>query len=70
LPTWYEYKQKVAPQAKAFLLTIAPYRHAIAPQHAADIYYTYGWNDSVLRYITLTLNGLAGQVEAVEQMEL
>ncbi|MBI5961107.1 MAG: TROVE domain-containing protein [Chloroflexi bacterium] len=70
LPAWYEYKAKVAPQARAFLLTIAPYRHAVAPQDAADIHTIYGWNDSVLRYIALTLQGLAGQVESVSALEL
>ena len=38
LPAWYEYKDKIAPNAQAFLLTIAPYRHAVAPQDSKDIY--------------------------------
>jgi len=70
LPTWYEYKQKIAPNARAFLLTIAPYRHAVAPQEAADIHYIYGWNDTVLKYIALTLQGLASQVEEVRSRSI
>ncbi len=70
LPTWNEYKDKIAPDAKAFLITIAPYRHAVAPQAAPDIHYIYGWSDSVLPYIALTRQGLAGQVESVRAMEL
>lgn len=70
LPTWYAYKEQVAPEAKAFLLTIAPYRHAVAPESAPDVFYTYGWNDSVLRFITMQIEGLAGQVETVRAMSL
>jgi 60 kDa SS-A/Ro ribonucleoprotein len=70
LPTWNEYKDKVAPDAQAFLITIAPYRHAVAPQAAPDIHYIYGWNDSVLQYIALTRQELAGQVASVRAMEV
>lgn len=70
LPTWNQYKAKVAPQAKAFLITIAPYRQAVAPQEATDIHYIYGWSDSVLKFITMTLTGLEGQVAAVSQREI
>ncbi len=70
LPTWNEYKERVAPGAKAFLLTIAPYRHAVAPSSAPDIHFIYGWNDSVLSYITLTRQGLSGQVDRVRGMDI
>ncbi len=70
LPTWREYKQKVAPQAKAFLITIAPYRNAVAPDNEPDVHYIYGWNDTVLKFISLTMNGLAGQVETVQSLEI
>ncbi len=68
LPTWNEYKAKVAPHAQAFLITIAPHRHAVAPQTEPDVFYIYGWNDSVLAYITLEQQGL--QVDAVRTMTL
>jgi 60 kDa SS-A/Ro ribonucleoprotein len=70
LPTWRRYKEQVAPQARAFLLTIAPYRRAVAPKEEPGVHYIYGWNDSVLKYIGLMLDGLDGQVEAVRAMEL
>jgi 60 kDa SS-A/Ro ribonucleoprotein len=70
LPTWMEYKRRVAPEAKAFLITIAPYRHAVAPSDTPDVHYIYGWSDAVLKYIALSLEGLAGQVEAVRDIEL
>lgn len=70
LTVWREYKQKIAPDAKAFLLTIAPYSHSVAPQDEPDVHYIYGWNDSVLKFITLTLAGVAGQVETVQNMDI
>lgn len=70
LPTWHEYKTQVAPDAKAFLITIAPYRNAVAPQTEPDVHTIYGWNDTVLRYITLARQGLAGQVGAVRAIDL
>ncbi len=70
LPTWNEYKDTIGPDAQAFLITIAPYRHAVAPQTAPDIHYIYGWSDSVLQYIALTRQGLAGQVASVRAMGL
>jgi 60 kDa SS-A/Ro ribonucleoprotein len=70
LAAWHEYKAKVAPQAKAFLITIAPYRHAVAPTTEPDVHYIYGWNDTVLRYIALAQQDTAGQVAAVRALEL
>lgn len=70
LPTWNEYTGKIAPNAQAFLVTIAPYRHAVAPQETPNVHYIYGWSDSVLKYIALSVNGLAGQVESVRAMQL
>ncbi len=70
LPTWNEYTAKVAPNAQAFLVTIAPYRHAVAPQETPNVHYIYGWSDSVLKYIALAVNGLASQVETVRAMQL
>lgn len=70
LKIWNDYKEKIAPNAKAFLVTIAPYRHAVAPQDAPDIHYIYGWSDTVLKYISLTLNGLDGQVANVQKLSL
>ncbi|MBN1122125.1 MAG: hypothetical protein JXJ17_13695 [Anaerolineae bacterium] len=70
VPADDEYRQKIAPDAQAFLITIAPYRKAIAPPEASGIHYIYGWSETVLTYIRLTINGLAGQVEAIREMEL
>ena len=68
LPTWRAYRQRVAPEAEAFLITIAPYRHAMAPGGEPGVHSIYGWSEQVLRYISLMQGGLAGQVEAVRTL--
>jgi len=70
LDLWSKYRRQVAPQAKAYLITIAPYRDAVAPQSAKGIRFIYGWNDRVLRYISLDLEGGASQVQEIEQIVL
>jgi 60 kDa SS-A/Ro ribonucleoprotein len=70
LPTWRRYREAVAPQAQAFLITIAPYRQVVAPPEEPGVHYVYGWADHVPAYIAQTLAGYAGQVEAVRQVQL
>ena len=70
LPTWRAYRRHVAPAAQAFLITIAPYRHAVAPGDEPGVHYIYGWNEQVLTYISLMQGGLAGQAEAVRNLAL
>jgi 60 kDa SS-A/Ro ribonucleoprotein len=67
---WLRYKKEVNPDALAYLLTVAPYRDAVAPTGAKDVHFIYGWSDKVLQYIGNTLAGGESQVQAVEQIEL
>lgn len=61
--TWQTYKKQVAPHAKAFLLTLAPYNHAVAPAKAQDVYFIYGWSEQVLSYISLMSAGMHHQLD-------
>lgn len=70
LTEWEEYKRKLSPNAKAFLVTIAPYRDGLAPAGTRDVYFTYGWSDSVLRFISTVLSGGTGQVDHVRSIDL
>lgn len=70
LTEWEEYKRKISPEAKAFLVTIAPYRDGLTHTETKDVFYTYGWSDSVLKYISLVLSGGAGQVDDVKAIDL
>jgi len=70
LPLWRRYKKEIAPDAKAFLLTIAPYREAVAPSGEPGVHFIYGWSDRVVNYIALRLNSGESQVSSIEQMQL
>ena len=70
LPTWRRYRETVAPHAQAFLITIAPYPQAVAPQDEPGVHYIYGWTDQVPAYIAQTLAGYSSQIAAVREIEL
>jgi len=70
LTAWERYKKTINPNAKAFLITIAPYRDWVAPEGYSDVHFIMGWNDSVLRYISMTLNQGVSQVGDVKKMDL
>ena len=67
---WLRYKQEVSPEAQAFLVTIMPYRDAVAPSNARGVHFISGWSDRVLRYISLTLENGVNQIQDIEQMFL
>ena len=70
LSLWRDYRKNVNPNAKAFLVTIAPYRDAVAPKGEKGVRFIYGWSDRVLEYITLSLDEGETQVQAIEAMSL
>lgn len=70
LPAWRQYKKNVNPNAKAFLLHVAPYTHAVAPKSEPDCWFFYGWSDNILPFITLTASGGATQLDAVRATSL
>lgn len=70
LTLWRRYRAEVAPEARAFLVTIAPYRDAVAPSGEKGVHFIYGWSDKVLRHISTTLDAGESQVENVERMDL
>lgn len=70
LDLWRSYRQQVNSQARAYLLTIASYRDAVAPQGEEGVRFIYGWSDSVPKYIAQDLEGGSGQIQEIEQMSL
>jgi len=65
---WQEYTSKVAPEARAYLVTLLPYGDAPTPPTDRNVHYIYGWNDNVLKYITAPDPSV--QVEAVNNIKL
>ncbi|KKQ77653.1 MAG: TROVE domain protein [Parcubacteria group bacterium GW2011_GWA1_38_7] len=70
LELWRKYRAKVNPKAQAFVIQIAPYKHAVAPTNEPGVHFIYGWSDTVVRYIPFILEGGASQVQEVEGMSL
>ncbi|WP_373864544.1 hypothetical protein [Paenibacillus humicus] len=53
------------PEAKAFIVDIAPYRSA-----DPRTFYIYGWSDTVLSYIAQSIQGYDTLVERIARMDL
>jgi len=54
VPYWKEYRKKVNPKARAFLLRVDAYNSKPFSDKLAkdlDIYQLYGWNDNVLKFM-------------------
>lgn len=67
IEVFLEYKKKVAPKCKAYLVTLLPYRHSPAPPGIKDVIMIYGWSEQILKYITMDS---AEQVKEVEQIKI
>lgn len=64
------YRSKVNPDVKAFIIDLAPYRHAMVPQQDPQTFYIYGWSDTVLPYIAQSVQGYGSLTERVAAMDL
>ncbi|GIO33573.1 MULTISPECIES: TROVE domain-containing protein [Paenibacillus] len=64
------YRSKVNRDVKAFIVDIAPYRHAMVPDQDPQTFYIYGWSDTVLSYIAQSVKGYSSLVERVEGVSL
>lgn len=65
-----QYRSKINRDVKAFIVDIAPYRHAMVPDQDPQTYYIYGWSDTVLSYIAQTVQGYSTFIERVHELEL
>ncbi|MBP1966428.1 TROVE domain-containing protein [Paenibacillus aceris] len=64
------YRSKVNGDVKAFIVDIAPYRHAMVPEQDPQTFYIYGWSDTVLSYIAQSVQGYSSLMERVEGLSL
>ena len=63
-----EYRQKVNPAVKTFVVNVAPYlRASVAPPEVENVYYIYGWSERVLDIIALVNRGFGSMVEAIRR---
>jgi len=66
LEAFLDYKRTIAPECKAYLVTLLPYRDFPAPPQIEDVYFVYGWSDAVLKYITTDPKEQLREVEKEE----
>lgn len=64
------YRSKVNRDVKAFIVDIAPYRHAMVPVQDPLTFYIYGWSDTVLTFIAQSVQGYETMTERVNAMDL
>lgn len=64
------YRKHINPEAKAFIIDIAPYRSAMVPEGDTLTHYIYGWSDQVLQYISFATQGYGGMVNRVRGISL
>lgn len=64
------YRSKINRDVKAFIVDIAPYRHAMVPDQDPQTFYIYGWSDTVLSYIAQSVKGYTSLAERVEAIDL
>jgi 60 kDa SS-A/Ro ribonucleoprotein len=64
------YRSQVNRDVKAFIVDIAPYRHAMVPKQDPQTFYIYGWSDTVLSYIAQSVQGYASMVGRVNDIAL
>lgn len=65
-----QYRSKVNRDARAFIVDIAPYRHAMVPMEDPQTFYIYGWSDTVLSYIAQSVQGYSTLTERVGAVDL
>lgn len=63
LAWWTHYREQVAPDAQACLLTLAPYRDAPVPPEIPGVHLVYGWSEDVVAHLGRLASG-ESQLEA------
>lgn len=64
---FYLYKTQIAPKCKAYLVKLIPSKTNAAPPNITDVFFIYGWNENVLKYVT---GDLESQLDEVKKIEL
>lgn len=65
-----KYRHSINPNAKAFIVDIAPYRSAMVPPTDKNTYYIYGWSETVLHYIAMSIQGFGTLLDEINNMKI
>lgn len=62
IDSFYDYKMRISPECKAYLVKLVPSRTNATPPNITDVFFIYGWNENVLRYVTSDLESQMDEV--------
>lgn len=65
-----EYRKNVNPNARLFIIDVAPYQGHLAEKDEPGVYFIFGWSDDVLRYISQVTKGFHTQTDDVARRKL
>jgi 60 kDa SS-A/Ro ribonucleoprotein len=65
-----EYRRDVNPNARLFVIDLAPYNNRVANQDETGVTFIYGWNDTVLDILQYAIEGTGSHVDQIKNMRL
>lgn len=65
-----EYRRRVNPKAKLFIIDVAPYEGHLSPGNEPGVHFIFGWSDDILRYISSAAKGFGSQVDHINKADL
>ncbi|MEQ6359443.1 TROVE domain-containing protein [Thermoanaerobacter thermohydrosulfuricus] len=65
-----KYRYSINPNVKTFIIDIAPYRSAMVPPTDKNTYYIYGWSETVLHYIAISIQGFGTLLDEINDMKI
>lgn len=60
-----EYRRKINPEAKCFIIDLSPYRNPLVPPADGRTFYVYGWSDQALSFVSMASQGWGTFVDVV-----
>ena len=64
------YRNSINADTKAFIIDISSYRSAMVPANDKNTHYIYGWSETVLDYISMSVKGYFSMVNDIKKIEI
>jgi 60 kDa SS-A/Ro ribonucleoprotein len=65
-----KYRYTINPDTKAFVIDIAPYRSAMVPPTDKNTHYIYGWSETALEYVAMSVEGYGSMIEDIKNIDM
>lgn len=65
-----DYRRKVNPEAKCFVIDLSPYQNALVPATDDKTFFVYGWSDQALSFVSMASQGWGTFVDVVRHGSL